>query len=135
MSNIPRASVTVAGVDEVEAGLHVGHLAAGAGSHSNDQRHVELTAGHVPERCRVVENLIECQQAEIHRHHFHNRTHAAQGRADAGADEGAFRQRRITNAFRAELVEQPLAAGIGAAVFADILPHEKDARVALERVP
>ena len=45
-----------------------------------------------------------------------------------GADERRLGQRRVADALRAELVEQPLADGEAAAVAADVLAHQEDAR-------
>ncbi len=56
------------------------------------------------------------------------------GRADAGAGEARFRQRRIANPLGPELGDQALADGVAAAVAADILAHQEHAIVALDRV-
>ena len=69
------------------------------------------------------------EQAEVDRHDLDDRPHAAERRADAGADEGRFRQRRVADALGAELLEQPVAHGEGAAVAADVLAHQEDARI------
>ena len=54
----------------------------------------------------------------------------AMRRADAGADEGRLRQRRVADALRAELLQQALGDGVAAAVAADVLAHQEDALVA-----
>ena len=74
------------------------------GRHADHERNAELTTRHVSDGCRVVDDLIQRQQAEIDRHHLDNRAHAAERSADAGPDEGRFRQRRIANAVGPELV-------------------------------
>jgi hypothetical protein len=50
-----------------------------------------------------IDDLVECEQAEIDGHQFDDGAHAAQGRADAGAGEAEFRKGGIADAFRAEL--------------------------------
>ena len=50
-----------------------GKLPTPAGSHPYDDRHAKLAPRHVPQRGRVIDDLIERQQAEIDRHHFDNR--------------------------------------------------------------
>ena len=111
-----------------------GKLAACAGRHADHQRHAELAARHVAHRGRVVEDLIEREQAEIHRHHLDDRAHAGHGRADPRPDEAGLRERRVANALGAELVQQALAHGVAAAIAADILAHQEDAGVAAHGV-
>ncbi len=83
-----------------------GELAAGAGRHADHQRHRELPARHVAVERRRIHDLVERQQAEIHRHHLDDGSQAAQGRADASTDETEFGQRRVADARRAELVKE-----------------------------
>ena len=111
-----------------------GKLAAGAGRHADHQRDAELISRHVAHRGRGIEDLIEREQAEIHRHQFDDRTHAGHRRADAGAGKAGFRKRRIANPLRAEFGEQPVAHRVAAAVAADVLAHQKNALVALDRI-
>ena len=112
-----------------------GELAPGSGGHPDHQRNVELSARHVLQRRRVVEDLVECEQAEVDGHDLDDRPHAAQRGADPGADERRLRQRRVAHALGAELLEQPLAHREAAAVPTDILAHEEDAVIASERIP
>ena len=100
-------------------------LAAGAGGHPDHERNRALTARHVEQRRRVVEDLIEGEQAEVHRHDLDDRAHPAEGGADTGAHERRFRQRRVTDPLGPELLEQPLAHGEAAAVPADVLAHQE----------
>ncbi len=109
-------------------------LAAGTGGHANDDRYFELPARHVPDRCRVVDDLVECQEAEIDRHDLDDRAHPAERGADPGADKGRFGERRVADALGAELVEQALGNRIAAAVAPDILAHQKDARISQQRL-
>ena len=54
-------------------GVLRGELPPAAGRHADHQRHAELIAGHVPDRRRIVEDLVERQQAEIDRHDLDDR--------------------------------------------------------------
>jgi hypothetical protein len=111
-----------------------GQLTAGAGRHPDHERHTELIARHVTNAGRSIENLVECEQTEIHRHQFDDRTHAGHRRPDAGAGKSGFRKRRIANSLRAEFGEQPVAHCVATAVAADVLAHQKNALVALDRI-
>ena len=133
---MPRASSSVAGASTLMPGnmrvpafqavrMLGGELAAGAGRHADHQRHAELVARHVAHCGRGVEDLVEREQAEIHRHQFDDRAHAGHRRADAGAGKPGLRQRRIANSLRTELGKQALAHRVAAAVAADVLTHEK----------
>ena len=85
-----------------------GKLAAGAGRHADHQRHAELIARHVAHGGRGVENLVEREQAEIYRHQLDDRAHAGHRRADAGAGEAGFRQRRVANPLGPNSASSPL---------------------------
>ena len=50
-----------------------GELAPGAGRHSDNERDRELPAGHMAKGRSGIDDLIERQQAEVHRHDFDNR--------------------------------------------------------------
>ena len=100
-------------------------LAAGAGGHADHERHVELTARHVQQRGRGVHDLVERQQAEVDRHDLDDRSHPAERRADAGADEARLRQRRVAHPVATELLVQALGDGVGAAVVGDVLAHDE----------
>ena len=105
-----------------------------AGRHPDHQGHVELSAGHVQQRGRVVHDLVERQQAEVDGHDLDDRPHAAERGPDAGADERRLRQRRVPDAVRAELLEQAQADREAAAVAPDVLAHQEHPLVALQGV-
>ena len=96
-------------------------------------RHVELAAGHVEQRRRVVHDLVEGEQAEVDRHDLDDGAHPAQRGADAGSDEGRLRQRRVADPLGPELLEQAQADRVAAAVAPDVLAHEEDSVVAGQR--
>ena len=104
-------------------------LAAGTGRHANDDRYFELPARHVPDRRRVVDDLVECQETEIDRHDLDDRAHPAKRSADPGADKGRLGQRRIADAVGTELVEEAFGDRIAAAIAPNVLAHQKDALV------
>ena len=102
---------------------------------------MRITSGTLnwpPDMCEqrggVVHDLVERQQAEVDRHDLDDRAHPAERGADAGADEGRLRQRRVADPLGAELLEQALAHGEAAAVAADVLAHQEDALVARQRL-
>ena len=98
-----------------------------AGRHANDERNRELAARHMRNGDGVVDDLIEREQAEIHGHDFHDRSHPRHGGADPRADEGALRERRVTNALLAKLLKETLCHCVAAAIAADVLAHQEDA--------
>ena len=100
-----------------------------AGRHADDDWHGKLPARHVAQRRRGVHDLVDRQQAEVDGHDLDDRPHAAERRADASADERGLRKWRIADALFTEFVEQALADCEAAAVPADVLAHQEDARV------
>ncbi|MCY1238311.1 hypothetical protein D9M72_510400 [compost metagenome] len=110
-------------------------LPAGAGGHPDDQRHVELPAGHVQQRGGIVHQLVQRQQAEIDGHDLHNGTHPAQCRPDACAHEAGFGQWGVPDPFRTEFLEQAKAHGETPAVRTNILTHEEYPFIALDGIP
>ena len=64
-----------------------GQLPTGPCGHPNNERHVELPAGHVEQRGGSIHQLIERQQAEVDCHDFDDRTEPSECGTDAGADE------------------------------------------------
>ena len=112
-----------------------GELASGAGGHPDHHRHVDLAAGHVEQCGGVVEDLVQGQQAEVDRHDLHDRPHPTDGGPDPGADEGRLRQRRIPDALGSEFLEQAETDAEGSAVGADVLAHQEDPFIPVQRVP
>jgi diguanylate cyclase (GGDEF)-like protein len=108
-------------------------LTSCARGHPYHHGNVELSAGHVQIGCSCVQDLVQGEKAEVHRHDFDDWPHAAQRSADTGAHKPRFRQRRVANSFRPKLIHQSLADGIASAIGADVLPHEKHTLVFEER--
>ncbi len=55
---------------------------------ANDQRHLGLAAVHVANFRRVIDDLIDRKEAEVHRHQLDYRPQPAHRSANAGADNG-----------------------------------------------
>lgn len=110
-----------------------GELLAAAGSHSDDERDVELATRHVEVRGGGIQDLVRGEKAEIHGHDLDDGAHAAERRADARPHENRLRQRSIADPLGAELLEKSLRDGEAPAVSSHVLPHEKDSRVFRQR--
>ena len=98
-----------------------GKLAARTGGHPDDDRDGELSVGHMPHRRGGIHDLIQREQAEVHRHHFDDGPQSVECGTHADADEAEFRDGGIADALGPELLEHPLGHRIGSAVPADIL--------------
>ena len=112
-----------------------GELTTGAGRHANHDRNVELSTRHVPQSRRIVHDLVECEQTEVHRHHLDDGPHAVECRTDARTHEGGLGERRVAYAFLAEFLEQPFAHGVTAPVATHVLAHQEHALVAQQSLP
>ena len=122
------------GVPPFEAVRVLGsELVAPARRHADDDRHVELAAGHVQEGGGRVQDLVEGEQAEVDGHDFDDGPHPAQCGPNPGPHEGRLREGRVADAVRPELLQQPLADGKAAAVPPHVLAHQEDALVRLHR--
>ena len=111
-----------------------GQLSSGPSGHANHERNIELAARHMQDRRGVIDDLIEGKQTEIYCHDFHDRTGATHRRANARADECGLGERRVADAFGAELIEQTLAHRETAAVATDVFAHQKNALVTQQRI-
>ena len=87
----------------------------------------QLAARHVVDLGGLVHELIHDQRQEVAEHDVDDGPHAGHRGADADAGEPGLRDRRVDDALRAELVDEPLEhlerrAGLG-----DVLAHQEDA--------
>ena len=105
-----------------------------AGGHADHHRCCELTARHVADGGGGVHDLIQRQQAEIHRHDLDDRAHSDHGRPNSRAGEAGFRQRRVADARRAEFGQHAFGDRIAAAIRPHILAHQEHAFVAPHRL-
>jgi hypothetical protein len=80
--------------------------------HADHQRDRELATRHVPQRCCRIDDLVQREKAEVHRHDLDDRPHAPESCAYPGAGESLLGQRRIPDAFLAKLGQEALRATI-----------------------
>ena len=85
--------------------------------------------------CGVVDDLIQCQNAEIHGHELDDGMQPRHGGADCQACEAGFRDRGIHHPLWAEFFHETLADLEGALVVAHFLPDQKNARVPTHLFP
>src|ERR1035437_4282988 len=127
------------GSHDLEAGrLHEVHLRilrvegpavhpASAGP-ADDHRHADARA--VAVLGREVREEVEGARDEVDELHLGDGTHAAHRRADGAAHDRLFGERRVEDALFPEPLLQPFRHLEGAAVDADVLPEDEDARIA-----
>ena len=82
------------------------------------------------QRRRLVDDLIEAAADEIGELHLGDGTVSALRRADADADDGRFRDRRVEAARLAELVDEAGGHAKRAAVRAHVLAEHEHFRIA-----
>ena len=107
--------------------------AGGADRGAHDQRHRDLSAGHVAHLGDVVDDLVEGQQEEVAVLHVDDRPHAHHRGAAGDAEEAEFGDRRVDHAVGKPLL-QSQGDGERAAPSAghgDVLADAEHARVAL----
>ena len=108
-------------------------LSTGACRHPDHQWHGKLPARHMAQQRGGIDNLVECQQAEVDRHDFDDGAHASQRRTDAGTYEAEFGQRGVAYPVGAELLQQTLGHRVSTAVAAYVFAHQKYPRVRQHR--
>ena len=98
--------------------------------HADDQRHADLAPRHVPQRRRVVDDLVERQQAEIDGHDLRRSAafRPAPRRCPAPTNV-AFGEGRVANPLGPEFFEEAFAAGVRTAVSPHVLAHQKHTRI------
>jgi len=121
--------------DVAEDGLEAlrvlgGQAVADASLCAQHHRHVPAPAGHEAVLGGLVAELVQDQQGEVDEQYLHHRPHAGDGRPDSGAGEAGLADRRVQDAQRPELLQQPHRHLVGAAALSDALAHEEDGRVA-----
>ena len=106
---------------------------AGSALRPNRQRHLQLSSRHRPVLRGLVDELLHREREEVLVHDLDDRAHALHRRADAAPDDRHLGDRRVADARRAELVEQPLGHRHRAAHLGDVLAHDEHAVVVPER--
>src|SRR5579862_4850493 len=106
-------------------------LCATAARHANHQGDARLPAKHIGELRRAVDDLVACQQTEVHRHEFGDGAQASERRANRRADDHLFGQRRVAHTLLTKLLKQAFGDGIGAPIARNIFAKDVDTLVAL----
>ena len=83
----------------------------------------------------IVDDLIQCQNAEIHGHELDDGMQPRHGGADSQAREAGFRDRGIHHPLRAEFFHETLTDFEGALVVAHFLADQENARVSTHLLP
>ena len=101
---------------------------AAAGGAADDERHADARA--VARLGGEVRDHVEGAGDEVDELHLGDRPHAHHRRADGRADDRRLGDRRVDDALLAELGDEAVGHLEGAAVDADVLAEQEDARVA-----
>src|SRR6266566_7395970 len=95
-------------------------LRASTGWHSHNKRYLGLSAKHVMEFGRAVDNLIARKQAKIDGHEFKNRAQTTEGSAYRGSRNDFFSQGGIAHTLFAKLLKKSFRNCVGAPISRDI---------------
>ena len=105
-------------------------LRAAAARHADHDGKRGLAAEHVAELGEAVDDLVAGEQAEVDGHQFGDGAQTAERGADGRADDDFLGERGVFDALVAELLDEALGDGVGAAVAGDIFAEDVDALVA-----
>ncbi len=112
-------------------GMLGGQLVGRAAGAANDHGYRQLPAGHVADFGGVVDDLIQCQYAEVKGHQFDDRPQAGHSSADRQPGKSGFGNRGIENPLCSEFLYEPFADLEGALVVPDLFADQKHAGIAL----
>src|SRR5439155_13092974 len=93
---------------------------------SENDRDLELSAGHVADVGGVVVELVEGDQGKAPAHELDDRPQAAHRGADAEPAKARLADRRVAYALGPEFGEHSFAHLVRAIVLGDLFAHEKD---------
>ena len=110
-------------------GVLGGRADAGALGHAQHHRDLGLAAEHEAHLGGLVEELVERHADEVDEHELGNGTQASGGGAGGAADDRAFADRGVPDAFLAELIEEALGHAEAAAELANVLADDEDVLV------
>ena len=96
---------------------------------AHHHRHGWFTTQHITKLGGLIDQHVHGQGNKIKNLNFHHRAHAGNGRADAGAGEAHFSDRRIADPVVAKALPQALGDTENAARLAHILTHHKNALI------
>ena len=102
---------------------------AGAAGQADHHRHACLAAEHEADLRRLVDDLLHRERDEIRELDLEHGTHAGHRGADRRPGESQFADGSVDHALRSEALQEIARHAEGAAVHADVLPEEKDARI------
>ena len=108
---------------------------AAAEGHPDDDRELDRPPRAVPHLRQLGHDLVVGRVDEAVELDLADRPVAAQGEADAGADDAALGERGVDHAVLAEVLLQAVGDAEDAAELADVLAHDQDLRVLLHRRP
>ena len=98
---------------------------ARAALRADHQRHLDLAAEHVAHLGDLVDDLVHADAGEVDEHDLGHGHEAGERGAEGGADDRGLGDRGVDQALPAELVEEALRDGHGAAELPDVLAdHE-----------
>ena len=110
-----------------------GSARAGARRKAHDQWDRHLATQHEAHLCRLVDDLLHGKRREIGELEFENRPHAGHGGAHGNAGAAQLGNRHVDDAIGSETLDEVARHLEGAAIDADVLAHQEDARIALQR--
>src|SRR5690625_4188582 len=90
-----------------------------------DDRYRRLTAEHRIDLRRMIDDLVEGQDAEVQGHELDDRSQTHHRRADPDAGEAVLGDRRVPHSLRAEFVEQTFGDLVGPTESADLLAQQQ----------
>ncbi len=82
-----------------------------------------------------IVDLIEGTADEVHELELGHRSHAGEGSAEAGVDNGHLRDGRVHHALGAKAVDQPFGNFERATVNTDVFADAEDRRIAFHLFP
>ena len=100
---------------------------------AQDEWHRELAARHEVRLRRLVHELVERKREEVDEHDLDHRAQSRLRRADGNAADRRLGDRRVADALRPELLDEPVR-GAPRPAFRDVLPEHEHARVGAHRL-
>ena len=111
-------------------GVLAGVAAAGPHRRAQYHRNIALSAGHITDLCRLIEQGVRALGGEVVIHQLDDRAHTTDRRADRHTDKALFGDRRVDHAVGAELLQKALGNGKDIAHDGHIFAHNEHLFVA-----
>ena len=93
---------------------------------TENDRHFELPAGHIPHRRCVVDDLVRGEDREIPSHELDNGPQASHRRTDPDGRKTKFGDRSINDTLIAKLLPQSARHFVGTVVFGNLFAHDEN---------